>query len=160
MKTTAMILLISLITFSCKDTADRADAYDSKEAAIDSMKIEMAKQEAELARQKSIDSMKAVQAAKSSKTVERAAISHRTASYEPTANASTGTTAKKKKELSGAAKGAIIGAGVGAVGGAIINKKNPGAGAVIGGVAGAGVGAGAGAILESDEKKAERRANR
>ena len=154
-------MLISLITFSCKDTADRAEAYDSREAAIDSMKVEMAKQEAELARQKSIDSMKAVQASRA-RVVERTAVSHRAASSEPTANTSTGTasTAKKKKELSGAAKGAIIGAGVGAVGGAIINKKNPGAGAVIGGVAGAGVGAGAGAILESDEKKAERRANR
>ena len=34
MKTTAMILLISLISFSCRDTADRAETYDSKEAAI------------------------------------------------------------------------------------------------------------------------------
>jgi hypothetical protein len=47
----------------------------------------------------------------------------------------------KKKGWSKTAKGAVIGGVAGAVGGAIINKKNPAAGAVIGGVLGAGTGA-------------------
>lgn len=46
-----------------------------------------------------------------------------------------------KKKISNTAKGAIIGAGVGAVTGAIIDKKQPVKGAVIGGVLGAGAGA-------------------
>jgi hypothetical protein len=44
--------------------------------------------------------------------------------------------AEKKKGWSNAAKGAVIGAGAGAIGGAIISKKK-GLGAVIGGVVGA-----------------------
>lgn len=46
----------------------------------------------------------------------------------------------KKKGWSNAAKGAVIGAGTGAVAGAVINKRNRAAGAVVGGVVGAGVG--------------------
>jgi outer membrane lipoprotein SlyB len=60
---------------------------------------------------------------------------------------------KKKKGINNTAKGALIGAGAGAVGGAIINKKNPGKGAVIGGVVGAGAGAVTGVILDKNKKK-------
>lgn len=59
--------------------------------------------------------------------------------------------APARKKWSGAAKGAVIGAGVGAVTGAIVSKKK-GEGAIIGGLAGAGVGAGTGAIID-DKKK-------
>ena len=55
--------------------------------------------------------------------------------------ASTSTnTARQKKGISKAAKGAIIGGAGGAVAGAVINKKNRAVGAVIGGVLGAGGG--------------------
>lgn len=59
--------------------------------------------------------------------------------------------APQRKKWSGAAKGAVIGAGVGAITGAAISKKKA-EGAIIGGLAGAGVGAGAGAIID-DKKK-------
>ena len=49
-------------------------------------------------------------------------------------------TVQKKKGMSSAAKGAIIGTVGGAAAGAIIAKKNRGLGAVIGGVLGAGTG--------------------
>lgn len=49
------------------------------------------------------------------------------------------TTAAKKKGWSSAAKGTAIGAGVGALGGVLIDKKD-GRGAIIGGLAGAGAG--------------------
>ena len=62
---------------------------------------------------------------------------------------------KKKKGINNTVKGAIIGAGAGAVGGAIINKKNPGKGAIIGGVVGAGAGAVTGVILDKNKKKKE-----
>lgn len=58
----------------------------------------------------------------------------------------------QRKKWSGAAKGAVIGAGVGAVTGAIISKKK-GEGAIIGGLAGAGLGAGTGAIIDDSKKK-------
>jgi hypothetical protein len=69
-------------------------------------------------------------------------------------NSSTDTKAQKeKKGMSTPLKGALIGAGVGAVSGAVIDKKHRGAGAAIGGILGAGAGAGAGALI--DKKKAE-----
>lgn len=60
---------------------------------------------------------------------------------------------EEKKRLNEVAKGAIIGAGVGAVTGAIVSKKK-GKGAIIGGILGAGAGAAGGKILkERNEKK-------
>ncbi len=53
-----------------------------------------------------------------------------------------------KRGWSAKAKGAVIGAGAGAVGGAILNKKNRGAGAIIGGVGGAILGTGVGAVID------------
>ncbi len=53
-----------------------------------------------------------------------------------TSGAQTSQTTTQKKGWSSRAKGTVIGAGVGAIGGAIISKKK-GKGAVIGGVAGA-----------------------
>jgi len=54
----------------------------------------------------------------------------------------------KKKGWSAKAKGAVIGAGTGAIAGAVINKRNRPVGALIGGVLGAGAGTGIGAILD------------
>lgn len=63
-----------------------------------------------------------------------------------TENTTTTTTTTKKKGWSNRAKGAVIGGGVGAVGGAIISK-NKGKGAIIGGLAGA-----AGGYIIGNEK--------
>ncbi|MES2826866.1 MAG: YMGG-like glycine zipper-containing protein [Bacteroidota bacterium] len=60
----------------------------------------------------------------------------------------TTTTTTKKKGWSSAAKGAVIGAGAGALGGVLIDKKD-GRGAIIGGV----VGAGAGYLIGRDKDK-------
>ena len=75
-----------------------------------------------------------------------------------TGDGAEGTEEKKKKGINNTAKGAIIGAGAGAVGGAIINKKNPGKGAIIGGVIGAGAGAATGILLDKNKKKKEAKA--
>ena len=58
-------------------------------------------------------------------------------------------TTTRKKGWSSAAKGAVIGGGAGAIGGAIISKKKPVQGAVIGGV----VGAAGGYIIGKDIDK-------
>ncbi|MDB5251475.1 MAG: hypothetical protein JWP27_644 [Flaviaesturariibacter sp.] len=79
--------------------------------------------------------------------VRSASTSRRTSSSSaPVAMTSESTNAAKarKRGISKAAKGAIIGGVAGAAGGAIINKKNRGVGAVIGGVLGAGAGYGIG----------------
>ena len=60
---------------------------------------------------------------------------------------------EKKKGWSNTAKGAVIGAGVGAIGGAVINKNNRVKGAVIGAVIGGAAGAGTGIILDRKKKR-------
>lgn len=54
----------------------------------------------------------------------------------------------RKKGWSAKAKGAVIGAGTGAIAGAVINGRNRGVGAIIGGALGAGAGTGIGAIID------------
>lgn len=59
--------------------------------------------------------------------------------------------AKKKKGWSKAAKGTVIGAGVGAAAGAIIVKKNRGLGAAAGAVIGGGTGYGVGRSMDKKD---------
>jgi uncharacterized membrane protein YeaQ/YmgE (transglycosylase-associated protein family) len=55
---------------------------------------------------------------------------------------------EEKKRLNAVTKGAIIGAGVGAVAGVIVSKKK-GKGAIVGGILGAGAGAAAGKVIKN-----------
>ncbi|MEN9909258.1 MAG: hypothetical protein RLZZ540_2407 [Bacteroidota bacterium] len=131
------VMLASLImTVSCKK-AETAGVIDDSQVRIDSMKMEMVKQ-------KAIDSMKIEmanqEAEKAAKEKEVVVVNHTTTQAAPAPVA--------RKKWSSTAKGAVIGAGVGAVTGAVISKKK-GEGAIIGGLAGAGVGAGTGAIIDS-----------
>lgn len=114
-----------------------------KEAAL-------AKQQAMVAVRDSLklDSFKRAEAAEQARLVEEKhkaeiAAARRSATYTSSgssysSNAGT-STATRKKGWSSAAKGTAIGAGVGALGGVLIDKKN-GRGAIIGGLAGAGAG--------------------
>ena len=79
------------------------------------------------------------------KTASRSTAAKRTVNYQSPKMVSESqnaakTTTTKKKGWSKAAKGTAIGAGAGAVLGAVINKKNRAVGAVIGGVIGGGGG--------------------
>ena len=69
-------------------------------------------------------------------------------------NSATEESKPEKKGLSNKAKGALIGAGAGALTGAAVSKKQ-GKGAIIGGAVGAGVGLGTGAILDKRKEKKE-----
>lgn len=82
------------------------------------------------------------------RTTSRSATTH-TRTNPATTSSQTTTQATRKKGWSSAAKGAVIGAGAGAIGGAIIAKKKPVKGAVIGGV----VGAAGGYIIGKDIDK-------
>ncbi|SHJ65669.1 glycine zipper family protein [Flavobacterium haoranii] len=120
------VLLVAVLSFiSCKNTDKSSDEL-AKEATIDSIKMEMEKQ-------RIIDS---VQRAEQEKVVY--------------VNQNT-TTTTERKGWSNTAKGAVIGAGVGAATGPIVSKKK-GEGAIIGGLAGAGIGAGTGAIIDGKKK--------
>lgn len=135
---------------------------DTKQAVIDSMN-NVAK--VEKAKTFTLDSLRAskqemqVVTKRRYQTVKKAndVVAYKDNS-ETTTTTTTSTPAKvykKKRKISRTAEGAIIGAGVGAISGAIINKSNRGKGAIIGGVIGAGVGAGTGAILDKKAKKKE-----
>lgn len=135
---------------------------DTKHAVIDSMN-NVAK--VEKAKIFSLDSLRTTQ--KESQIVTKH--THQTlkkandvVAYKDNSETTTTTTTstpakvyKKKRRISRTAEGALIGAGVGAISGAIIDKNNRGKGAIIGGVIGAGVGAGTGAILDKKAKKKE-----
>ncbi|MFC4815833.1 glycine zipper family protein [Flavobacterium sp. GCM10023249] len=133
MKNLALTIVTVVTMISCKDS-DREGTVENleveaKQATIDSMKMEMEKQ-------RIIDSMKAVSATVARPVEKEVVVVNQ---------------APAKKKWSGAAKGAVIGAGVGAVTGAIVSDKK-GEGAIIGGLAGAGVGAGTGAIIDESKK--------
>jgi cobalamin biosynthesis Mg chelatase CobN len=86
----------------------------------------------------------------SSRAVTQTTSSSSSANNSGANNSGTQTTqTTEKKGWSSAAKGAVIGAGAGAVGGAIISKKQPVKGAVIGGA----VGAAGGYIIGKDIDK-------
>ena len=127
----AVIGVLSLS--SCKNTDKQGVVLDDvHQATIDSMQ-----QVAE--KQRIIDSMKMVN--ETTQKQRDVVVVHQQAAAP----------APQRKKWSGAAKGAVIGAGVGAVTGALVDKKH-GEGAIIGGLAGAGLGAGTGAIIDGKKK--------
>jgi hypothetical protein len=137
---TLYIILIAISIVSCQNQSN-ADMKKAKQASIDSMKVEIEKQRV-------MDSMKTEMA----KIKEEQRVESQKVVVVHQRDNATGTATTKKKGWSSTAKGAVIGAGVGAATGAIISKKK-GEGAIIGGLAGAGVGAGTGAIIDSKNKE-------
>lgn len=144
------------------DGAVRAQQY-----SLDSMKFEMAKQDiidsmtevARVEREAALDEQAAAYAATrstsrstGSSTRSSSASNYSNSSYAGSSSASQPVyTEPEKRGWSAKAKGAVIGAGTGAVTGAVINKRDRAKGAIIGGVLGAGAGTGVGAII--DRKK-------
>lgn len=144
MKKLLYVAFIAVVFSACKDTAAESAAI-KQQREIDSMKVVMKQQEEALAKQRTIDSMNAIVAATQARAAQTAAANKATAV----------TPEQKKKGWSSTAKGAVIGAGAGAITGAAVSKKK-GQGAIIGGLAGAAVGAGTGAIIDGEKKKKEK----
>lgn len=147
MKQIFLALATSAVLFSCHNSADQAAIEAAKQEAVDSVTT------ANAIKQQVIDSMKEVKAAARER---HAAV----ASQSSSANTSTSeapattTTTTKKKGWSHTAKGAVVGAGAGAITGALVNPDHV-KGAAIGTLIGAGVGAGTGAIVDHAKKKKE-----
>jgi hypothetical protein len=144
MKKLLFMIIIAALVIGCKSKArQEAEVLQAKQMTIDSIaKAEEANVKAEEARKRTIDSMNAVAASRTK--VERV--------YVTPSGTTTTTTTTKKKGWNSTLKGAVIGAGAGAITGAMVDKKK-GRGAVIGGLLGAGAGAGVGAIIDGKEKK-------
>lgn len=139
MKKLIMIFASVAVMVSCKNTDQKGQVADeARQATIDSM-------QAVAEKQRIIDSMTIVH---QNEIREREKEKQVVVVHDQQAAPAT----PQRKKWSGAAKGAVIGAGVGAVTGAIVSKKK-GEGAIIGGLAGAGVGAGTGAIIDDKKKK-------
>lgn len=153
---------------SCGSNENKEAEIERANRTTDSLQMEMVKQH-------TIDSMNAVaaqqQAVNNEPSAKVATAPHHTGSvvhnhyttnttnntYASTANEPVSTTTtEQKKGWSAKAKGAVIGAGAGAIGGALIDSKHKGdavKGGVIGGVLGAAAGLGAGAIIDHKNKQ-------
>jgi hypothetical protein len=183
MKRIILIPILALIMVSCQsDKENTLAANENMNGAIEAMKLQLEQQKMELAKQKVIDSMQMIAelrlpmdfASAPATKVERKVVYQRapkrytmpaqtpTVQTPPIAESpapveSTTIPAtpveKEKKGWSNTAKGAVIGAGVGAIGGAVIGKKNRVKGAVIGGLIGAAAGAGTGILIDRKQKQ-------
>ncbi|NBL65022.1 glycine zipper family protein [Flavobacterium sp. NST-5] len=142
MKKYLLLFAVAMAMTSCRDTAAENAALEQK-MELDSIKAVMKAQEEEAAKQRTIDSMNALAQQREAQAARVAAASANTAPV---------TAEQKRKGWSNTAKGAVIGAGAGAITGAAVSKKK-GQGAIIGGLAGAAVGAGTGAIIDDGKKK-------
>lgn len=154
------VFAIALMAASCNN-GNQAQ-LDAQQHAVDSMKNAMT-------RQQTIDSMNAAaqQAPVNNESSAQPvgyggqgtpAHHYNTHNSYTTNNTTNNTTAAaapvapKKKGMSAKAIGTIAGAGVGAITGAMVDKKK-GEGAVVGGLLGAGAGLGTGAIIDANKKK-------
>lgn len=137
MKKIFAIVALAIGLASCGNSAkEEALAKQQAMAAVrDSLKLDSFKK-AEVAKQELLKEQKhqAELAA-----ARRSASSSYSSSGSTTTSSAGTTTAAQKKGWSSAAKGTAIGAGVGALSGVLIDKKD-GRGAIIGGLAGAGAG--------------------
>ena len=154
MKNFIVLLMAGFLMTACGNNAANTEAEiaKAKQHMLDSIKtVDSLKAIAEK-QQKSLDSLNKLAAEKNVRKEKREGVEPRYADAE--SKPASAEPATKKKGWSSTAKGAVIGAGIGAIGGAIIDKKH-GEGAIIGGIIGAGAGAGTGAIIDAKKKKAD-----
>ena len=136
MKKIFSVLAIALALSACTNKAqEEANKQAAVKAVKDSIRLDSF-------RRADVEKQKVLAQQAEEKRVMMLAEERRVASAPAVTSGSsttTSTTTTKKKGWSDAAKGTAIGAGAGALGGALIDKKK-GRGAIIGGVVGAGAG--------------------
>ncbi|RZK74424.1 MAG: glycine zipper 2TM domain-containing protein [Pedobacter sp.] len=142
MKNIFSVLGIAILLSSCTYNAKKEEAVRQQAIAAvkDSLKLDSFKR-AETARAAIVAKQaedERVAARVREEKRELLLAERNEAAPAPRAYSETSTTTKKKG-WSSAAKGTVIGAGAGALGGVLIDKKD-GRGAIIGGLAGAGAG--------------------
>lgn len=158
MKNVIIIASLVVATMGCNNKENTNEKIQAaRQAAIDSVNRVV---ELERMKQATIDSMNLVKEeeklaeAKKATTRTKETVIYRDGSsnsgYTPVSYA---PNAPAKKKMSNAAKGALIGAGVGALTGVAIAKDKKGKGALIGAGVGAGAGALTGVIVDKQKKK-------
>jgi hypothetical protein len=151
MKQFIAILLIAVTAASCNSATSKEDKAAilaqqiAQQRSLDSMETAMTTQ-------RIVDSMNhatatASNTSKNSRRAESRVVYVNNNTTPAVSATQTVAAANEKKGWSAKAKGAVIGAGVGAVTGAMVSEKK-GKGAVIGGVLGAGAGVGVGAVID------------
>lgn len=148
MKNLVLGTLVVVVLLSChSQNSEDAALLQLKQKTIDSMKVAAEKQHI-------IDSMNQLHARKEDAVAAKGVVHTHTSAVKDASETypATEAGAKKKKGMSTVAKGAIIGAGAGAITGAMVDGKK-GEGAIVGGLIGAAAGAGTGAIIEHEKKK-------
>jgi len=147
MKKIFVVLALSSVMLACNNKAKEEAALKQQQADKE-LAVKAVKDSLRLDSFKKAELVKKEQAAETQRQAELAAARRAGAkSSRSYASSGGGTTSSyggtqptaKKKGWSDAAKGTVIGAAAGAVGGALIDKKK-GRGAIIGGLAGAGGG--------------------
>lgn len=136
------VCAIFLLTGCNSGENKEAALLKAKQATVDSMRAVIEKQAV-------IDSMKTV--AEREREEERSQIVANNNAVAASHVAS--APVAKKKKWNNTAKGAVIGAGTGAVAGALIGDKDRAKGALIGSVIGASAGTGTGLIIDHSKKK-------
>ncbi len=150
MKRIIAIVALATVLASCGNRAkEEALAKQQAIAAVkDSLKLDSFKRAEEANKQRLIEEKHQAELA----AARRSATTTYSSSGTTTTSSAGTTAAAKKKGWSDAAKGTAIGAGVGALGGILIDKNNA-RGAIIGGLAGAGAGY---AIGRAEDRKSGR----
>lgn len=139
---------MATLSVACKSKSSADEIGIAKQATIDSVNA------VNNARQQVIDSvnLEKIEQAKQEKANGSRLRSGGSSSSGSSASTSSPATTQQKKGWSSTAKGAVIGAGAGALTGALVSKQK-GTGAIVGGVLGAGAGAATGAIIDKNKKK-------
>ncbi|MCE7064544.1 YMGG-like glycine zipper-containing protein [Dyadobacter sp. CY326] len=153
------IISAAIFLASCNGGADKEAALlKEKQFAIDSMKLVMEKKaivdsmNTVMAKREAAKQAEGVRAEEKDAKVDQAVASNNVAvSPAPAAT-------RRKKGWNHMAKGAVVGAGTGAVTGALVNK-NRAEGAIVGTLIGAGVGTATGALVDNSQKKKRRNNN-
>lgn len=175
MKQIIIAALVATTLASCSNRAEEAKAH--QQATIDSLKTEMVKKQMADSITQAVQLQQAQAVDPNSVELNRsntpAAPVHHThhesggsgsyASSGSNGGSSNNTAtapaqAPQKKGWSAKAKGAVIGAGAGAVTGAMVDGRK-GEGAIVGGLVGAASGLGVGAIIDKKQKDKEKQQN-
>lgn len=154
MKKIFVIVALATVLASCSNREkEEALAKQQAVAAIkDSLKLDSFKRAEAENKQRLIEQKHQAELAAARRSASTRYSSGGSATTTSSAGTTTTAAQPQKKGWSSAAKGTAIGAGVGALGGILIDKKD-GRGAIIGGLAGAGAGY---AIGRAEDRKSGR----
>jgi hypothetical protein len=154
-KIMAMVAIGATVLASC-GKSEKQIALEKQQAIAayqDSIKLDSFKRAAADEEKRRIEEQHQAELAAARRSAAASATrSYRSSNTVTTSSAGVTNTPAKKKGWSDAAKGTVIGAGVGALGGVLVDKNNA-RGAIIGGLAGAGAGY---AIGRAEDRKSGR----